>query len=64
MQIVSSGDNLDEISNPVETISMKYQILFLGKLRKTMANLSFVKLGQREVNIKKNHLGTVNRNNY
>ena len=42
MHIVSNGDNLHEMSNPVfwETICMKCQILFSGKNKKKYFNMS------------------------
>ena len=48
MQIVSNGDNL----HPMETICMKCQILFSGKNKKNIINLSSVELAQRVVKAK------------
>ena len=53
MQIVSNGDSLHEMSNPVlETICMKCQILFSGNNKKNVINLSSDELAQREVKVK------------
>ena len=48
------GDNLHEMSNPVlETICMKYQILFSGENKKNkITNLSSAELAQRVVKVK------------
>ena len=45
MQIVSTGDNLHEMSNAV----------FWGKNKKNITNLSFAELGQRVVKVKGNY---------
>ena len=40
------------VSNPMETICMKYQILFSGKNKKNIINLSSAKLAQKVVKVK------------
>ena len=51
MRIVSNGDNLHEMSNPVlETFCIKCQNLFSGKNKKNIIDLSSTKLAKRVVN--------------
>ena len=56
MQIVSLGDNLHEMSNPVfwekETICMKCQILFSGKNKKNISKCRLLKILPRVLSVK------------